>query len=52
MGEYEKQREIMYRYLENFPRIQTYLKVAKFEIKQKNIEFARKIFEKAVEDLG
>jgi len=52
MGEKEKCREIMYRYLEAYPRLETYLKVAKFEIKNKNIEFARKVFEKAVDDLG
>ena len=30
----------------------TYLKVAKFEIKRRKYDFARKIFEKAGEDLG
>lgn len=42
----------MYRFLEAYPRLDSYLKVAKFEIKMKHKEFARKIFEKAVEDLG
>ena len=52
MGEFEKCREIMYRYMAEFPRLNTYLKVAKYEIKHKNKDFARKIFEKTMEDLG
>jgi len=52
MGETDRCREIMYRYLEAFPRLTTYLKVAKFEIKRRNYEYARKIYEKAAEDLA
>ena len=52
MGETEKRREIMYRYLQAYPRLRTFLKVTQFEIKNKNPSAARQIFEKAQEDLG
>jgi hypothetical protein len=39
----------MYRYLEAYPRLQTYLKVSKFEVKNGNIEAARAVLEKAAE---
>jgi crooked neck len=41
MGEQVKQREVLHRYMEAFPRLRTYLKVARFEIKNKNKEAAR-----------
>jgi len=47
MSESQHCRDIMYRYLEAFPRLSTYLKVAKFEVKQKSYTDARKIYEKA-----
>ena len=52
MKEHELARLVMYRFLEAYPRLDSYLKVAKFEIKNRHKEFARRIFEKAVEDLG
>lgn len=42
----------MYRYMEAYPKLKTYLKVARFEIKQKDKESARAIYEKAIEELG
>lgn len=42
----------MFRYMEAFPKLRTYLKVAKFEIKCKNRESARKIYERSIEELG
>ena len=42
----------MYRYLEAYPRLKTYLKVAKFEIKLSNKEAAREVYERAITDLG
>jgi len=42
----------MYRFLAEFPREKTYIKVAKYETKLKNIPLARKVYEKAMEDLG
>ena len=42
----------IFRYLEAFPRLQTYLKVAKFELKNHNPASARLIFEKIPTDLG
>ncbi len=36
MGEKQKHREIMYRFLQEFPRQATYIKVAKYEMKNKN----------------
>lgn len=42
----------MYRYMEAFPKLKVYLKVAKFEIKQKAWESARSIYERTLEELG
>lgn len=33
MGEKELQRQVMYRYMEAYPKLRVYLKVAQFEIK-------------------
>lgn len=52
MHEFERCREIMYRYMDAYPRLRTYMKVAHFEIKRKNREAARLVFEKTIEDLG
>lgn len=52
MGEIQNQRNIMYRYLEAYPRLKTYLKVAKFEIKLNNKEAAREVYERTISDLG
>lgn len=41
-----------FRYLEAYPRLQTYLKVAKFELKNHNPVSARQIFEQIPTDLG
>jgi hypothetical protein len=40
------------RFLQEYPRQQTYIKVAKYEQKLRNIPLARQIFEKAMDDLG
>lgn len=42
----------MYRYMEEYPRLRTYIKVAKFEMKNKNNKAAREIFERTLEELG
>ena len=52
MGENQRYREIMYRFLVEFPRQSTYIKVAKFEMRNKNVPLTRQIFEKAADDLG
>ena len=52
MSEPQKHRELMYRFLSEFPREKTYIKVAKYETKLRNVPLARKVFEKAMEDLG
>jgi crooked neck len=52
MGEKECQRSVMFRYMEAFPKLRTYLKVAKFEVKCKNRESARGIYERTIEELG
>jgi hypothetical protein len=36
MGEPEKARDVLYKYLEANPTLVTYLKVAKFEFKNRN----------------
>lgn len=38
--------------MEAFPRLKSYLKVARFEIKNKNRDAARSIFERTLEELG
>ena len=52
MGDMERCHNLMYRYLEAYPRLRTYLKVAKFEEKNKNRQGARQVFERVLEDLG
>jgi len=52
MGEPEKSRAIMYRYMDAYPRLKTYLLGAKFEIKSKNFLAARSIFERSLQELG
>ncbi len=42
----------MYRLLESHPKYQNYIRVAKFEYKNKRIEEARNVFEKGLKDLG
>lgn len=42
----------MYKYMEAYPKLRVYLKVAKFEIKLRNWEGARNIYEKTLEELG
>jgi crooked neck len=41
MGEAQKHRELMYRFLAEFPRQSTYIKVSKYEQKLKNIPLSR-----------
>jgi crooked neck len=38
--------------MEAYPRLRTYLKVARFEIQHHNKETAREIFERTLEELG
>jgi crooked neck len=52
MGETENCRRIMYRYMTAHPRLKTYLKVCKFEEKNKNKQAARELYERTLEDLG
>ena len=52
MGEPENAKTILYRYLQAFPRLDTYTKVAKFEFRNRNKEAARNIFERVITDLG
>ena len=42
----------MYQYLEAYPLLRVYLKVAKFEEKHKNRKAARDIYEGILDDLG
>ena len=52
MKESENCRKVMYMYLEAFPLLKVYLKVAKFEEKHKNRKSAREIYEQVLADLG
>lgn len=52
MGDLGKQREVLHRYMDAYPRLRTYLKVSRFEIKNRNREGARKIYERTLEELG
>lgn len=36
MGQMENAKNVLYRYLEAFPQLETYLKVAKFEFRNRN----------------
>jgi len=42
----------MYKYLEAYPILRVYIKVAKFEEKHKNRQSARDIYEQILSDLG
>ena len=42
----------MHKYMEAFPKLKIYLKVARFEIKYKNWQNARDIYERTLEELG
>lgn len=48
MGEPENAKKILYRYLEAFPVLSAYLKVAKFEIRNRNRDAARSIYDRVV----
>jgi len=52
MKESDNCRRIMYKYLEAYPLLRVYLKVAKFEEKHKNYKAAREIYEQVLVDLG
>ena len=52
MGQPQKAKDVLYKYLEANPVLTTYLKVAKFQFKNRNKQAARKIFEQIVVDLG
>ena len=52
MGEPLRQREVLHQYMDAYPRLKTYLKVARFEIKHRNKEAARDIYERTLEELG
>lgn len=52
MKEDEKCRNIMFRMMEAYPNLKTYLKVASSEVKSKFYDSARKIYEKTLEELG
>lgn len=38
--------------MDAYPRLRTYLKVARFEIKNRNKEAARQIYERTLDELG
>lgn len=52
MGEAELAKKVLYRYLEAYPQLKTYLQVAKYEIKNRNRDAARNIYERVVTELG
>ena len=52
MGDINKAREVLYRYVESHNKLQSYLKVAKFEAKHNNKLACRKLYESALADLG
>ena len=51
-GDIERCRSILHRYTEVFPKIFSFIKAAKFEEKHKEFDKARKIFERALSELG
>lgn len=52
MGQPERAKKVLYQYLEAYPSLPTYLKVAKAEIKSRNKEAARNIYERIITELG
>lgn len=42
----------MYQFMDAHPKLSTYIKVAKFEVKSRNYDQARKVLEQTLEDLG
>lgn len=44
MGETEKAKAVMYKYLEAFPTVEAYVKVARMEQKGKNKDNARRVY--------
>ena len=52
MGDLNKAREVLYRYIECHNNLHSYLKVAKLEIKHINKLASRKLYESALADLG
>jgi hypothetical protein len=52
MGQPQKAKDVLYKYLEANPVLPTYIKVAKFEFRNRNKDAARKLFEQIVVDLG
>ena len=52
VGNFDLSREIMYRLIQAHPEVQSFIKVANFEEKRKDRRAARRVFEKAVEELG
>lgn len=52
MGEPERAKKVLYRYLETFPTLETYLKVAKFEFRNRQREATRQIYERIITELG
>jgi len=52
MSEPENAKKVLYRYLDSFPVLSAYLKVAKFEIKNRSRDAARSIYERVVTELG
>jgi crooked neck len=50
LGERENARKVMYRFLDCHPKLETYLRVAKYEMKLRNYSDARFIFEKTLHD--
>lgn len=43
---------MLYRYLDAYPHLETYLKVAKFEFRNRNKEATRALYERVISDLG
>jgi crooked neck len=52
MGEPQRAKEVLYQYLEAHPVLESYLKVAKFEIKNRDRDAARSIYERVITELG
>lgn len=51
-GQPANAKAVLYKYLQAYPALQAYLKVAKFQFKNKNKDAARKIFQSVIIDLG
>ena len=51
-GVSENAQKILYRSVEAFPVLSAYLKVAKFEIRNRNRDAARSIYDRVVTELG